>query len=290
MGYVFGLASALCFSLGAILFRQGQRARPNDDGHLVANTLNVALFAAFAPFVDWPAWDRPGFVVLVVAGVLGTVIGRWALLRGIRLIGPTRGNTFQTATPISAAAAGWLVLGEAVTPLEAVGGAATIYGLVRVVRSRASPANGEGPVALRSYLVAALAPLAFGLAFVLRKWGLERMPGALSGALIGSAAGLVVLLVWDAGRRRLGSLVRQTMTEPPRPFFAAGVVTAAALLTQFEALARIPAWIVGILGGTVAIWTPFLSRAFLGEDEAITAGLLANIGLVFSGVALIAIV
>lgn len=289
MGFVFGLASALCFSAAAILFKLGQRTRPDDDGHLVSNALNVALFAVFALFVAWPAWSPSGFAALVAGGVVGTVLGRWALLRGIRLIGPTRGNTFQTATPISAAIAGWIVLGEGVALLEAVGGAMTIFGLVRIVRSRASGA-AEAPAAVGSYLIASLAPLSFGLAFVLRKWGLERMPGAVSGALIGSGAGLVVLMAWDAGRGRLGRLIRHTAADPPWPFFAAGVVTAAALLTQFEALTRIPAWVVGILGGTVAIWTPFLSVAFLRQDEPITPGLLANIGLVFGGVVLIAVV
>lgn len=289
MGFVFGLASALCFAVGSILFRIGQRNRPDDDGHLVSNTINVSLFAVFALFAAWPSFHRSGFVALVVGGVLGTVLGRWALLRGVRLIGPSRGNTFQTATPISAAVAGWIVLGESVAPLEAFGGALTIFGLVRIVRSRASIGT-EGAVPIRSYLVASLAPLSFGLAFVLRKWGLERMPGAISGALIGSAAGLVVLIAWDAGRRRLGPLVRDTITKPPWAFFAAGVVTAFALLTQFEALVRVPAWVVGILGGTIAIWTPFLSKAFLGEEEAITARLMGNIGLVFAGVVLIALV
>ena len=87
MGFVFGLASALCFAAGAILFKIGQRARADDDGHLVANAFNVMLFAAFALFVDWPDWSRSGFAALVAGGVLGTVLGRWAMLRGIRLVG-----------------------------------------------------------------------------------------------------------------------------------------------------------------------------------------------------------
>lgn len=289
MGFLFGLASALCFSVGAILFKLGQRRRPNDDGHLVGNSVNVAFIALFAAFVAWPRWSASGFAALVAGGVLGTVVGRWAMLRGIRLVGPTRTNTFQTATPISAAIAGWIVLGEGVSPLEAVGGAMTIAGLLRIVRSRDTDSNGS-PAPLRSYLITSAAPLAFGLAFVLRKWGLERMPGAVSGALIGSGAGLIVLLVWDAARRRLGPLIRHTVADPPWPFLAAGVVTALALLTQFAALGRIPAWVVGILGGTTAIWTPFLSVAFLKQEEPITARLLANIALVFAGVVLIAIV
>ncbi len=289
MGFVFGLASALCFSVGAVLFKIGQRNRPNDDGHLISNSINVAVFALFALFVTWPAYERGGFVALAIAGVVGTVLGRWGLLRGIRLVGPSRGNIFTTATPIPAAIVGWIVLGESVRPLEAVGGALTIYGLIRIVRRR----SGGGPSSeapLSAYLIASLAPLSFGIAFVLRKWGLERMPGEVSGALIGSATGLVVLMAWDAVRGRLVPLARQTVSDPPWPFFAAGIVTAAALLTQFGALARIPAWVVGILGGTVAIWTPILSAVFLREGEVIDRQLVANVAIVVAGVVMIAVV
>ena len=289
MGFVFGAISALCFAVGSILFKIGQRTRPHDDGHLVANFLNAALFGVLALLVTWQPWNTAGFVGLVVGGVLGTVFGRFALLRGIRLVGPTRGNTFQTATPIPAAIAGWIVLGENVAPLEAAGGAVTLSGLVRIVRSRGTDADG-GRVPLSHYLIAAGAPAFFGIAFVARKWGLERLPGSVTGAFIGSAAGFVVLLAWEAGRGRLPGLVRTMKAEPPLAYFAAGLVTSAALLTQFLALERVEAWIVGILGATTAIWTPFLSVAFLGQDEPITVSLLVNIALVFGGVVIIAAV
>ncbi len=289
MGLLFGLISAFCFASGSILFRVGQRDRPNDDGHLVGNFVNVVCFALAAQFVRWPPWNLGGFVALVVGGILGTVIGRWSLLRGIRLIGPSRSSTFQTATPISAAIAGWIVLGEQVSPLEAAGAALTIFGLIRIIRGRTSgPVIESAP--LSSYLITAIAPAAFGIAFVLRKWGLERMPGAVTGVLIGSAAGLLVLTAWDTGRGRVGPLIRNTIASPPLPFLGAGVITSAALLTQFRALELIEAWVVGILNGTMAIWTILLSIAFLKNDERITAQLCLNIGLVFAGVVIVAVV
>ena len=289
MGFFFGLASAFCFASASIFFKIGQRSRPDDDGHLIGNAFNVAVFVVFAFFIDWPAWTSDGFLALAVAGIMGTVVGRWGLLRAVRLIGPARTNTFHTATPIPAAIFGWILLGEGVEPLEAVGGALTIFGLVRIVQSRSKESSGQ-PVALSSYLIAALAPASFGVAFVLRKWGVERMPGAVSGALIGSATGLVVVAIWDLARGRLGTLLRGAVTNPPVHYFAAGVASGLALLSQFRSLALIDAWIVGILGGTAAIFTPFLSAAFLKNEDSINARLLANISLVFSGVVIIALV
>ena len=289
MGYVFGVASAFFFASSSILFKIGQRSRPNDDGHLVANFLNATIFGIIAMFVTWPPWNRAGVIALVIGGILGTVFGRFSMLRGIRLIGPSRANTFQTATPVTAAIAGWIALGETISPLEAIGGALSIYGLVRIVRARSSDTVSE-PVPVKFYLIASGAPIFFGVAFVTRKWGLERFPGSVTGAFIGSVAGFFVLSVWEATQSRLMPIFRRTISDPPWPFFVAGIVTGAALLTQFRALGLIDAWIVGILGGMTAIFTPILSIIFLKNEEPITLQLIANIGIVFTGVAIIAIV
>lgn len=289
MGYLFGVTSAFCFASGSILFKIGQRTRPNDDGHLVANFFNAILFGIIAIFITWSTWSQSGVIALIAGGILGTVFGRFSMLRGIRLIGPTRANTFQTATPVTAAIAGWIALGETVSLFEALGGALSIFGLIRIIRSRGSDTSTE-PMPLKFYLIAAGAPIFFGLAFVTRKWGLERFPGSVTGAFIGSAAGFFVLSLWEAAQGRLLPIAQRTIADPPWPFFVAGVLSGAALIAQFRALSLIDAWIVGILGGMTAIFTPILSIIFLKNEDAITLKLIANIAIVFAGVAIIAIV
>ena len=287
MGYAYGLMSAFCFGAGAVLFRIGQRSRPHDDGHWLSNLMNALVFGGLALFVAWPTWNRNGFITLVAAGVAGTVLGRFSLLRGIRLVGATRGNTFQAATPVTAALVGWIVLGETITILEALGGALTIVGLVEIVRERGGDDDLEPP-RLRGYLVASGAPVFFGIAFVLRKWGLEQYPGSVTGAFIGSAAGIVVLSLWESGQGRLATRIRDSATVGAWPFLAAGIITSGALLTQFLALERVPAWVVGILIGTSAIWTAALSTLFLRGDERLTLRLMGSIGVVFVGISIIA--
>ncbi|MFT5430874.1 MAG: drug/metabolite transporter (DMT)-like permease [Myxococcota bacterium] len=290
MGYVLGLASAMFYSLASILFRIGQRTRPDDDGQLVTNFVNAVLLGMLALFITWQPWSTSGFIALVAGGISGTVFGRFALLRGIRLVGPTRGGTFQAATPIPAAIAGWIILNESISVLEAVGGAISIFGLVQIIRSRATQSDAS-KTPLQHYLIIAAAPVFFAIAVVLRKWGLERLPGAVGGAFIGSAAGLVVMSMIDVARGKLSpTVIKTSMTEPAWPFIGAGVVSAAALITQFRALVLIEAWVIGILVGTVAIWTPFFSYVFLRGEETITVRLLGYIGVVFAGVVMIAAV
>ncbi len=289
MGIFFGLFGALCFSLTSILVRIGQRTRSNDDGVFMSVLVNVLLLGAVALFVDWPAWDTGGIISLIAGGVIGTVGGRTALLRGVRLIGPSRSNAFLTAAPVVAAFGGWLALGETLTPIEILGAAMVIGALLYLVNARSRGGLTGEPVPLRHYLIAAGAPLSFGMAFVFRKWGLEFFPSSVLGAWIGAASAYLVMLGIDGGRGILGERVRSNFGSVSWWFVGAGVSTSAALLSQFRALALLEAWVVGILQSTQGIWTIGLSLLFLKGDERIDRTLVTTVFLVAAGVTLISV-
>jgi drug/metabolite transporter (DMT)-like permease len=288
MGIVLGLSAAVFFASASIALRVGQRTRKHDDGLFTTVLVNILMFTAPIPFTDLPEWSTSGVVGLALGGIVGTMFGRFSNLRSIRLIGPTRANAFLTGNPVVSAIVGWIVLNEAVGPVEGVGGALVVFGLLRFIRARSGPpgAGGTKPAA-RGYLFAVLAPTFFGIAFVIRKWGLARYDSAVLGALIGSVAAFVVLNIVYAFRRELGAKVRENIGNVSWWFVLAGFLTGAALLSQFTAFATLPAWVVGILQGTQGIWTMILSRIFLGTEEAIDRKVVLNVLIVASGVAII---
>ncbi len=289
IGWLIGAASALFFSASSILVRIGQRRKHADDGVLMTVFVNLVVLSVVGLFVTRPSFDLGGVVALVSGGILGTVFGRSFQLRSVRLIGPSRASAFITGTPLVAAIGGWIVLGEELAPLEAAGGALVVAGLLWLVRVRAGAGGSAEKVPLSSYLVAAGAPVFFGSAFVVRKLGLRYFDSAVLGALIGVAAAFAVLLLIDVVRRQLGQRISKNLRPVPWFFVAAGFTTAMAILSQFYAFGYLPAWVVGILQGTQGIWTVFLGYVFLKGDEKIDSPLLVSVGLVVSGVILIAL-
>lgn len=289
MGIFFGIAGAVCFSLTSILVRVGQRTRPQDDGVFMSVLVNVVVLGAVSALVDWPVWDTPAMIAFVIGGVIGTVGGRTSLLRAIRLIGPSRSNAFLTGAPAVAALAGWLTLGETLTPIELLGGTIVVAGLLWLIRARSGAGTGGDPAPLLHYLIAAGAPVSFGLAFVFRKWGLERFESSVIGAFVGAAAAYLVIVVIDAVRGKLAERTRSNFRDPSWWFIGAGVSTSAALLGQFTAFTYLEAWVVGILQATQGIWTIILSMLFLKGDERIDRPLIGSVALVVVGVVLIAI-
>lgn len=292
MGIFFGLLTALCFAASAILARIGQRHRPHDDGLFMTVLVNVVTLGVVALFAIAPRWNTAGIVALMAGGVMGAVGGRSSNLRAVRLIGPSRASAFLTGTPFVAAVSGWIALGEALTMVEALGGVIVILGLLWLIKARAPATVGASsapPPPLAHYVIAAVAPMFFGLAFVARKWGLERYDSTIIGAFVGAAAAFVVVILIDAARGRTRDRIRMNLREVPWWFVGAGIAMTLALLSQFTAFTYLPAWVVGILQSTQGIWVIGLSLLFLKGEERIDGALVGSVVLVTLGVVLISL-
>jgi len=296
-GVILAVATGALFAAGAVLARVGQRHRPNDDGLLMTVLVNVLVLGTISLTVTAPKWSTAGIVGLAVGGVLGSLMGRSANLRGVRLVGATRTSAFMTGTPLVAAVAGSIMLGETVDLVDGVGGLLVIAGLLALVRSRATPtsvldgvATLADPKTIRlGFVFAAAAPVFFGLSFVVKKWGLLRYDSAVLGAFIGASAALLFVILLDV----LGNRFRRRMSENfrriPWWFVGAGVAMSGALLTQFAAFSYLEAWLVGVLQGTQGIWALILGWLFIRKEERIDGWVVTSVLLVAAGITLIGI-
>lgn len=287
IGPLFGLLTALFFAAASIFARVGQRERPDDDGVFMTVLVNTALLGAVTFFIEPPEWNTEGVIALIIGGIIGTVFGRSFLLRTIRLIGPSRASAFVVGTPVVAALGGWLILEEAITWIEALGGAITLLGFWLLARARSTGNETSKKVPLWYYAVAVGAPIAFGTAFVFRKYGLNLYPDSYRAAAIGSLSAFPVIVLIDAVRGKLAERVRSNFSNVSWWFVAGGVATSLALLSQFTAFGYLPAWVVGIFAGTQGIWAMVMSKLFLRHDDIIDSTAVFSVVLSTVGVVII---
>ena len=73
---------------------------------------------------------------LGLSGVIGIVIGDTFFFRSLQILGPRRALMMATFSPLFAVAIGWVVLGEALLPLQIVGVLTTAVGIVIVISER----------------------------------------------------------------------------------------------------------------------------------------------------------
>jgi drug/metabolite transporter (DMT)-like permease len=88
--------------------------------------------------VSWSAW-----LALAYAAVLSLVVAYLLWNRSVKLVGSTRTAIYMCVTPLVAVCGAWLLLGEQPHPLQAVGAALIVAGVLLTRAQRANPRGGN---------------------------------------------------------------------------------------------------------------------------------------------------
>jgi drug/metabolite transporter, DME family len=146
LGVGLALTAAACQTVFVTISRDGYRSVPADQamGAILAGTavacLAIALVAGAAGGLALPLREPTVLPILVAAGTLGAGLPSLMFLAGIRLIGGTRTGILMLLEPVVALLlAAWL-LGEALRPIQLVGGAAVLAAALLIQRSMRTPA------------------------------------------------------------------------------------------------------------------------------------------------------
>jgi len=81
----------------------------------------------------------PMWVLVLGIVVLGTAVPYLLFLVGIRHLGAARAGLLGMSEPVAASAVAWVVLGEAMTAVQLVGGAVVLAGIGLAETSRRRP-------------------------------------------------------------------------------------------------------------------------------------------------------
>jgi len=103
-----------------------------------------ALLIAGLPSIvemNWSAVGWEGWAALAYATVLSLLVAYVIWNRSVKLVGPSRTVIYMCLTPLVAVIAAALLLGERPRPLQAVGAALIIAGVLLTVRQRSEPAG-----------------------------------------------------------------------------------------------------------------------------------------------------
>lgn len=197
IGQSAGLATALCFTAGSVLFSMASR----QVGALVLNRIRLAFALAFLGLAHWFYFGAPyphaaagsHWFWLGLSGLVGLALGDIFLFQGYALIGPRLTMLMMSLSPILTAFLAWLFLGEKLSGGQIFGVCITISGIVWVVSEqnhRAKHVHGEKSAAIPTpnYRLGILAGLGAAICqssgLILARQGLGADFPALSGNLI----------------------------------------------------------------------------------------------------------
>lgn len=288
--YALALVPALLWGFSPVLSKRGMAAGGDSvQAALVVVVVDsslywVALFArqGLDVFSDV---TLASLGIFVVAGAVGTALGRIAVFNGVDRVGASINSAVISARPLFATALAVGFLDERVTLATVFGIVVLVVGLVVLTLAKGGDLGGWEP---RDLLFPLAASVFFAVGNVLRRYGLQTSAStALEAVTLNETAAFVALGAYVVVARH-----RRVVDSPRRSylyFAGSGVLTAFALGSLFTALS-LPAGKVAIvdpLAATAPLFTAGFSYFLLSDLERVTRGVVAGAALIVVGAALV---
>jgi drug/metabolite transporter (DMT)-like permease len=316
LGYLLASGALLLFTASILITKAASSRLDLGLGFLIATSTNVA-FSALALLVqmqlrtDALQWNLPAFFMFAAAGGFSTYLGRWFFYESVVRFGPAKASIFQISSPLFTAMMAWLLLGERLTPLVALGMVMTIAGLILVSSkpdffSRRGPvaavvpdgepapavAQMEKPLAMQRLMQSVLllgmgSSLAYAIGNVLRGSAVRSWNEPILGALIGAACGLALQVAFSADKRVIVSRVRAASRSGMALFATIGVTTISAQMCAIGAMRYIPLSVATLVTLCTPILVFPLSHLLFKNQDKVTAVTLVGSGLTLLGIFII---
>jgi drug/metabolite transporter (DMT)-like permease len=145
-GELAALGTAACWTATSLAFEAAGRRIGSLSVNLIRLVMAVFLLGAFTWVtrgLPFPAdAGRHAWVWLSVSGLVGFTFGDLCLFRAFVVVGARISMLLMTLVPVITALAGYVVMGEVLSPRELLGMALTIAGVSTVVWERRPGAEG----------------------------------------------------------------------------------------------------------------------------------------------------
>ena len=295
LGVFLALCSAATFALNNTFARRGVLTGSAVQALSISVPIGVPMFFLGALVTSSLGWlfefSLRSCIFLALAGIVHFVWGRYCNYRSVKAIGSNLAGPLQESSVLIALALAVVVLGEAITPLKAVGIFLVLMGpalAVQIGKKKAlapsketnpdnKPKPAFQPLYAEGYLFAGLSALGYGTSPILVRAALEEAsPGAsLAGGLISyGAASLVVLIVIIASGQIAD--VRKMSASNAKWFGAAGLMVGLSQMLRYLALSMAPVSVVAPIQRLSLLFRMLFSYIFNREHEVFSARLLAG--------------
>ncbi len=278
--HVLALSSAVLSAAATIFIRQGLRTGGSYAGFWINIAVGaVGLWTAVLLTGGVGHVTPKGVVLFVMAGIIGTVAGRFLRFMAIQRLGAAIASPLNNLNPLVSTGLAILLLGEQVTvPILA--------GTIVIIAGATLLSMGGQQVGFRARYLALpiLSAVCFGTVAIFRKLALADI-GAIAGTAINVTTALVVFtafLIASSDRRGL------TCDAPSVAYFVgAGLAENLSVFLTVVALGFGTVSVVTPLTSTSPIFVLLLSPILLRGLERITARIVMGTVLIVLGVYLI---
>ena len=328
LGALLAVLSAISFAFSNVVMRRGVMVSSPSFGLYVTVILGVPLFVIAAAIAgqltDFSALSGEAVFLLVVAGIIHFLIGRYCNFRAVNAIGVNRTQPIQMTNIFYSILVAMIVLDERLSLITAAGIVLLIFGpLVGVEglfkRKSAAPTSstdalvsavtdaavepGDRAAAVASapslvaspfprykegYTFALISAIAYGSSPIMIRAALDDTGVGILGGLIAYAAAAAVLVLSLALPGKIGELRAVNSAAIPM-FLLTTVAIFLAQMFRFAALSVAPVTLIAPLARLGAVFNPILNFIFNRRLESFSPRILIAIAVSAVGAILMAL-
>ena len=295
LGQGLALASAVSFAFANVLIARSSGHR--DSRGVVFSVLVTAVFAAVIWLVleshdmqlvaDATWWKGIGFYAL--AGVLSMVVGRSFLYTSVRRLGVVRSSTVKRMNPFFSSVLAFLILDEMITTLGAAGMAVLLFAFLLMMRESAKNqrAGDDAPPPVWDYSFGVMSALAYGCAYIFRKFGIFELPYPAFGALVSALTGLAAFLLAGLFAKSLRGQLTGIFSDLDRWMIMASIAVSLGQIFFFAAIVYETVIVVVMIASLEIFIASYLSIFVFRLDRQISRSMVFASIFAFAGVILI---
>ncbi|XDZ62619.1 EamA family transporter [Alphaproteobacteria bacterium LSUCC0396] len=295
LGQGLALASAFCFAVANVLIARSSGRR--DSRGVVFSVLVTAVFAA----VIWLATESldmqavastswwKGVALYALAGVLSMVVGRSFLYTSVRRLGVVRSSTVKRMNPFFSSLLAFLILGEAITMVGAAGMAVLLFAFLLMMRESAKnqQTGDDAPPPVWDYSFGVLSALAYGSAYIFRKFGIFELPYPAFGTFISAVTGLAAFLLAGLLVKSLRGRLTGIFTDLDRWMIMASIAVSLGQILFFAAIVYETVIVVVMIASLEIFIASYLSIFVFRLERKMSGSMVVASIFAFTGVILI---
>lgn len=140
-GDLLALFAALFYSAYLLLMKSARSQLEAAPAVFLASASATAILFLYSIALGNPLWGFPAhaWTAMLGAALISQIGGVMAIAWALRFLQATFVSVALLAQPVGTACLGWLILGEALTPLQLLAGSAVLVGIIAASRGGAEP-------------------------------------------------------------------------------------------------------------------------------------------------------
>lgn len=280
MPAIFAISSALLYALSSMVTKGGID-RSNPESAVFISLLSCVI-SSFLLFILSPNSGNLSFkaaLFFLGAGILGPLLGRFFLFKGIDRVGVSITQTVYETKPLFSVFAALLLLHESLTFSVAVGMVLMITGAILVSYGKNGGLIGK-TCSKNALIFPLLAGACYGTSHVLRKLGLNVEPDPALGVFVQNLSALVIaLVIFLPSKCPTKSFIRNSVAW--KIFGLAGILQVGGQWFLFAALNMGEVVIVSPLSSLSTFFVLIFTILFLRKKEKVTLQMLFGAVFIF---------